>query len=61
MRPEEARTFEGPGQIDLDDPEEVRYWTERLEATREELEDAIRRVGPNRTAVGLYLGEAEAS
>ena len=56
MRPEEPRSFDGPGHINLDDPEEVRYWAERLEATPEEIAEAVERVGPNRTAVGLYLG-----
>jgi hypothetical protein len=57
MRPEEQRAFNGPGHIDLDDPDDVRYWSERLEATPEELHEAVQKVGPNRTAVGLYLGE----
>jgi len=57
MRPQEERSFDGPGQINLDDPDEVRYWAERLEATPEELAEAVEKVGANRTAVGLYLGE----
>ncbi|WP_334162363.1 DUF3606 domain-containing protein [Phenylobacterium sp.] len=56
MRPHEPRSFEGPGDINLDDPDEVNYWAERLEATPEELAEAVQKVGPNRTAVGLYLG-----
>ncbi|MET0295363.1 MAG: DUF3606 domain-containing protein, partial [Phenylobacterium sp.] len=32
------------------------YWSERLEASFEELRDAIREVGPNRTAVAIWLG-----
>ncbi|HEY8618137.1 DUF3606 domain-containing protein [Phenylobacterium sp.] len=57
MRPNEERSFDGPGDIDLGDAEEVRYWAERLEASPEELADAVEKVGPNRTAVGLYLGQ----
>ena len=57
MRPHEQRSFDGPGDINLEDPEEVRYWAERLEATPEELAEAVQKVGTNRTAVGLYLGE----
>lgn len=57
MRPQEHRSFDGPGDINLEDPDEVSYWAERLEATPEELAEAVEKVGPNRTAVGLYLGE----
>jgi hypothetical protein len=57
MRPQEPRSFEGPGDIDLGNPDEVRYWADRLEATPEEIAEAVEKVGANRTAVGLYLGE----
>lgn len=60
MRPEEAKAFDGPGHINLEDPDEVQYWTDRLEATYEELAEAVAKVGANRTAVGLYLGQADA-
>lgn len=60
MRPEELRTFEPPPLIDLKDDHQVAYWSERLEATIEELRQAIHEVGPNRTAVAIWLGRGHA-
>ncbi len=60
MRPEESRAFEPPPLIDLMDHGQVAYWTERLDATLEELKQAVREVGPNRTAVAIWLGRADA-
>lgn len=60
MRPEEARAFEPPPLIDLKDHTQVAYWSERLDATFEELRQAVREVGPNRTAVAIWLGRADA-
>jgi hypothetical protein len=66
MRPTEGRTFIN-GQvfdehrpIDLDDDAQVRYWAERLQATPQEIHDAVRAVGPNTTAVAIWLGRAGA-
>ncbi|MCR5877651.1 DUF3606 domain-containing protein [Phenylobacterium sp. J367] len=42
----EERRFDGPGDIDLGDPDEVSYWIERLEATLEELAEAVEKGRP---------------
>lgn len=60
MRPEDPRTFEPPPLIDLKDATQAAYWSERLDATLEELRQAIREVGPNRTAVAIWLGRPDA-
>ncbi|HEY9217509.1 MAG TPA: DUF3606 domain-containing protein [Phenylobacterium sp.] len=60
MRPEERPSFDPPPLIDLKDQRQVAYWTARLDATGEELQEAIREVGPNRKAVAIWLGRADA-
>jgi hypothetical protein len=46
--------------IDPRDEGQVRYWAQRFDATPEELENAVRAVGPNCTAVAIWLGSARA-
>lgn len=60
MRPDEPRTFEAPPLIDVMDEGQLAYWSERLDATADELREAVREVGPNRTAVAIWLGRADA-
>jgi hypothetical protein len=60
MRPDEQRSFEDSREINLDDQEALRFWAERMEATPEELAEAVHKVGANRTAVGIYLGSPNA-
>ena len=60
MRPEEPRAFEPPPLIDVKDHAQAAYWSERLDATLDELHEAIQEVGPNRTAVAIWLGRADA-
>jgi hypothetical protein len=66
MRPTEGRTFinnqvfDEHRPIDLDDDAQVRYWAERLQATPAEIAQAIQNVGPNTTAVAIWLGSAGA-
>lgn len=60
MRPEEPRAVEPAPLIDLMDETQVAYWSERLDASIEELRQAIRQVGPNRTAVAIWLGRVDA-
>jgi hypothetical protein len=60
MLSEEPRAFEPPPLIDLKDQTQVAYWSERLDATIEELRQAVHEVGPNRTAVAIWLGRADA-
>jgi hypothetical protein len=57
MRPEEPRSFEEAKAIDLADAEAVRFWLERLNVTEEELAEAVEKVGSNRTAVEIFLGQ----
>lgn len=60
MRLREPRNCEPPPLIDLRDARQVAYWSERLDATCDELREAVREVGPNRTAVAIWLGCADA-
>lgn len=60
MQPHAPQRPETPPLIDLHDERQVAYWSERLEATREELRQAVREVGPNRTAVAIWLGRGDA-
>ena len=61
MRPQEDRAFEDPHRpIDLRDAAEVAYLMDRLGATPAELAEAVNTVGPNRTAVAIFLGESGA-
>ncbi len=61
MRPDETRHIEPDDhEIDLKDEGQVRYWAEKLDATADELNQAVEAVGPNRTAVAIWLGSADA-
>lgn len=60
MHGEEPRPFQPPPLIDLMDHVQMAYWSERLDATSEELREAVREVGPNRTAVAIWLGRPDA-
>lgn len=51
----EARSFEDCRTIDVDDREAVRFWSERLGVSAEEIVEVVRQVGPNTTAVALKL------
>lgn len=42
--------------INVNEEWEVRHWTEALGVSREELERAVRQVGPSVTAVREHLG-----
>jgi hypothetical protein len=60
MRPGQDRSFEPPLVIDLTDPNQVDYWADRLQATPDEITEAVESVGPNRTAVAIWLGRGDA-
>lgn len=60
MRPDEDRSFEPPAVIDLEDSRQVNYWADRLQATPDEISEAVQNVGPNRTAVAIWLGRGDA-
>ena len=44
--------------IDVNDPDEVRNWTKSLGVSKEQLEEAVRAVGPMATKVREHLGGA---
>lgn len=54
MRPEEPRSPE-PRVIDAADPEKLREVAAELKCRPEVVAEAVEKVGPNRTAVELYL------
>ena len=65
-KPSEGRTYIN-GQvfgehhpIDTGDAGQVRYWADRLKATPEEICEAVGTVGPNCTAVAIWLGSPQA-
>jgi len=60
MRPKEPRIFDAQPLIDLRDKLQVDYWSQRLEVTPAEINEAVRTVGPNRTAVAIWLGRPDA-
>ncbi|MDP3175778.1 MAG: DUF3606 domain-containing protein [Phenylobacterium sp.] len=60
MRPAEPRSFETQPLIDRQDALQVDYWCKRLEVSAEDIDEAVRAVGPNRTAVAIWLGRPEA-
>jgi hypothetical protein len=43
--------------ISLDEEHEVRYWTQKFGCSKEQLEDAVRRVGPMVDDVERQLGK----
>jgi hypothetical protein len=66
MRPSEGKTFIN-GQvfaehqpIDPDNEGQVRYWADRLKAAPEDVREAVAAVGPNCTAVAIWLGSPNA-
>jgi hypothetical protein len=46
-----------PDRIDLEDSDEVAYWTEQLDITGERLEEAVNAVGNSADQVRRYLAE----
>ena len=44
--------------IDINDPDEVRNWTQSLGVSKDELEKAVHAVGSTASAVREYLGSA---
>jgi hypothetical protein len=52
---EQRRGFEKSRTIDVSNEHAVRFWSERLGVTPEEIANAVLEVGPNTTAVALKL------
>jgi hypothetical protein len=52
-RPQDA------SRISLEEDYEVRYWTNKWNITREELADAVHRVGHGAAAVARHLGRSD--
>jgi len=54
-REAERATFEACRTIDVTDRQAVRFWSDRLGVTPEEIAQVVKEVGPNTTAVALKL------
>jgi len=52
---EEPRTFEACRIIDVNDRSCLRFWSERLGVSEDEIAEVVREVGANSTAVALKL------
>ena len=52
---DDPRTFEDCRTIDVNDQRCLRFWSERLGVSEDEIADVVREVGPNSTAVALKL------
>jgi hypothetical protein len=46
--------------VDLDDPEELRYWAQRFHATEDDVRDAVSQAGTDPGAVGDFLQSGRA-
>jgi hypothetical protein len=44
-----------PGRINMSDPQEILYWTEKFRCTKAELVSAVGSVGPMAAKVEAYL------
>lgn len=55
QRGDEPRSFEAPRTIDVSDQQAMRFWSQKLGVTTEEIAEAVKEVGPNSTAVELKL------
>jgi hypothetical protein len=60
MRPDEPKLFDPHEPIDLSDEGKVAEMIEKLDATAEELAEAVEKVGPQALAVAIFLGRADA-
>lgn len=52
---DEPRTFEDCRTIDVTDLRSLKFWSERLGVSEDEIVEVVREVGPNTTAVALKL------
>ena len=55
IRGDEPQTFEESRTIDISDRRCLRFWSERLGVSEDEIAEVVREVGPNTTAVALKL------
>ena len=55
MRPLEEKSFDPHDPIDLDDGRRVSELASRLQVTPDDIAEAVVEVGPNPTAVAIYL------
>jgi len=58
-RETEACSFEACRTIDVTDQRAMRFWSDRLGVTPEEIVQVVKEVGPNTTAVALKLDAPE--
>ena len=52
-----VRTGQDRSRINTDQPHEVRYWTQALGCSEEDLRNAVRQVGPVADKVREFLGK----
>lgn len=50
-----SRRFDDRRTIDVNDRQCLRFWSERLGVSEEDIAEVVRQVGPNSTAVALKL------
>ena len=55
MSDDTSKTRSDRNRISLSEDYEVRYWSEKFGVSRDELERAVKQVGPSPTAVQDYL------
>ena len=55
LRDDDPRMFEDCRTIDIHDRRCLRFWSERLGVSEDEIAEVVRQVGPNSTAVALKL------
>ena len=60
MRPDEPKTFDPHEPIDLSSEGKVAEMSEKLDATPQELAEAVVKVGPQPVAVAIFLGRPDA-
>lgn len=59
MRPDTPQTLDPHEPIDLADAAKVKQVAEALDATHDELIQAVAKVGPGPVAVAIYLGRTD--
>lgn len=57
MADDPKKTGQDRKRISLEEPHEVRSWTEALGVSKEQLQDAVKAVGDSADAVRVYLAK----
>jgi hypothetical protein len=59
MRPEKQKAFDPHKLIDVDDEKQLRQVGAMLDASPEEISEAVEKVGPQPVAVAIFLGRGD--